>query len=415
MKITILTYGSRGDVQPYLALALGLQKAGHTVRLAAPHRFTDFITRYGIPFAPLPGDPEILSGFMNDLHTHPLGAVRSFVKYIYTVAGPVVMAASQACEDADLIVHSFFFTTAAHTLAHSLGIPDVSIQVFPMFAPTRAFPMIALPNIPPGKFSYFTHWLANKIYWHGMNFGLRKFQSPALLGNLNLKPHWAFDASCPIRTPLLLAYSPTFLPQPIDWTASHIHMTGYLFLDGSENYYPSQDLSDFLAAGEPPVCVTFGSMVNKEADRIDHIVRAALAQTGQRGILLTGWGGREPTELHPDMFYLRTAPHDWLFSRCNMVIHHGGAGTTAAGLQAGIPNIVIPHGIDQVFWGKRIAAIGAGPAPLNLGKLSVETLAGAIILARDIELRTRAKVIGRLIQAEDGVGKAVQLVDPGCA
>lgn len=411
MKISILTYGSRGDVQPYFALALGLQKAGHIVRLAAPHRFADFVTPYGIPFVPLPGDPEILSGFMNDLHAHPLGATRSFVKYIYSVAGPVVRAASLACDDADLIVHSFFFTTAAHSLAHSLGIPDVSVQVFPMFAPTRAFPMIALPNIPPSNLSYFTHWLANQIYWHGMNFGLRKFHSPALPGNLNLKPHWAFDASCPIRTPLLLAYSPTVLPKPADWTAPHIHLTGYFFLDSSGTYQPSQELADFLAAGEPPVCVTFGSMVNHEADRIDQIIRAALAQTGQRGILLTGWGGRKPTEPHPDLFYLQAAPHDWLFSHCKMVIHHGGAGTTAAGLRAGIPNIVIPHGIDQWFWGRRIAVIGAGPAPLDLGKLSVETLASAITQVNDPGLNAHVKEVGLLIRAEDGVGEAVRQIE----
>jgi sterol 3beta-glucosyltransferase len=219
MKIAILTYGSRGDVQPYLALALGLQNVGHSVRLAAPHRFADSATMYGIPFAPLPGGPEMLSAFMNDFRVHPFRATRSFVNYIFSVAGPVVRAASLACEDADLIVHSFFFTTAAHSLAHALGIPDVSVQVFPMFAPTRAFPMIALPNIPPGAASYFTHWLANQIYWHGMNFGLRKLHGPDLAGNLHLEPHWPFSASCPLRTPLLLAYSPVILPKPVDWTA----------------------------------------------------------------------------------------------------------------------------------------------------------------------------------------------------
>lgn len=411
MKIAILTYGSRGDVQPYLALALGLQKAGHSVCLAAPHRFADLAAQYCIPFAPLPGDPEILSAFMNDLRAHPLGATRSFVKYIYSVAGPVVQAASLACADADLIVHSFFFTTAGHSLAHALGIPDVSVQVIPMFAPTRAFPMIALPNVPPGNLSYFTHWLANRIYWYGMNFGLRNLHNPALPGNLNQKPHWAFDASCPIRTPLLLAFSPTVLPQPVDWTAPHIHVTGYLFLDSPAAYQPPPELADFLAAGEPAVCVTFGSMVNREADRIDQMLRAALAQAGQRGILLTGWGSKKNNEPHPDLFYLEAAPHDWLFSHCKMVIHHGGAGTTAAGLRAGIPNIVIPHGVDQWFWGKQVSAIGAGPAPMDLGKLSIEALAAAITRFNDPGMNARVKEVGSLIRAEDGVGEAVRQIE----
>jgi sterol 3beta-glucosyltransferase len=398
-------------VQPYLALAYRLQNGGHTVRLAAPHRFADFTTPYGIPFAPLPGDPEILSAFMNDLRAHPFRATRSFVKYIFSIAGPVVRAASLACTDADLIVHSFFFTTAAHSLAHSLGIPDISVQVFPMFAPTRAFPMIALPNAPPGVASYFTHWLANQIYWHGMNFGLRKLHDPALPWDFNLKLHWPFEASCPIRTPLLLAYIPAIIPKPTDWTAPNIHLTGYFFLDHSATYQPTQELADFLAAGEPRVCVTFSSMVNSETDRNDQIVRVALAQTGQRGILLTGWGGRKQTQHYPDALYLEDVPHDWLFPRCITVVHHGGAGTTAAGLRAGLPNIVIPHGIDQLFWGKRIAAIGAGPAPIILGMLSVETLASAITRVKDPELRARVKGIGRLIQAEDGVGEAVRQIE----
>ena len=191
----------------------------------------------------------------------------------------------------------------------------------------------------------------------------------------------------------------------------NIHVTGYFFLDHSENYRPPQELSDFLTAGEPPVCVTFGSMVNREADRIDQMVRAALAQTGQRGILLTGWGGRKPTEHNPDVLYLEAAPHDWLFPRCKMVVHHGGAGTTAAGLRAGVPNIVIRHGIDQLFWGRRITAIGAGPVPIDLRKLSVETLASAITQVEDPGLQARVKEIGRLVQAEDGVGEAVRLIE----
>jgi hypothetical protein len=145
---------------------------------------------------------------MNDLRTHPLCAARGFVKYIYSVAGPVEWTASASCADAYLIVHSFFFTTAAHSLAHTLGIPDVSVQVFPMFAPTRAFPMIALPNIPPGRLSYFTHWLANRIYWYGMNFGLRNLHDPALSGKPGRKAHWAFDASCPTPHPAALRLQP---------------------------------------------------------------------------------------------------------------------------------------------------------------------------------------------------------------
>jgi UDP:flavonoid glycosyltransferase YjiC (YdhE family) len=152
-------------------------------------------------------------------------------------------------------------------------------------------------------------------------------------------------------------------------------------------------------------------MVNRDAERIDGIVRAALAQTRQRGILLTGWGGKKPVEHDDNLLYLDAAPHDWLFPRCKSVIHHGGAGTTAAGLRAGIPNIVVPHAIDQRFWGKRVAAIGAGPAPMDLEKLSVESLTAALEQTEDAALRARAQKTGDLIRAEDGVGQAVQLIE----
>lgn len=416
MKITLLTYGSRGDVQPFVALALGLQKAGHTVRLAAPHRFSDFAAQYGIPFAPLPGDPEEISARLNDAGRNVAGEIKAIAGYIFSIAASVARVAFAACDDADLIVHSFLFTTGGHSLARARRIPDVSVQAFPVFAPTRAFPMVAMPDMPPGRRSYFTHWLATQIFWRIGNFGAWQLRAAApdvfddgAGGSLKLS--WPFDASRPVQTPLLFAYSPVVVPRPADWTASHIHITGYFFLEALETYQPPPELVDFLAAGDPPVCVTFGSMINREAQRIDAIVRAALAQTGQRGVILTGWGGRKPAENDSNLLYLEAAPHDWLFPRCKAVLHHGGAGTTAAGLRAGIPNIVVPHGADQPFWGRRVAAIGAGPAPLDLKKLSVESLTAAFIQAADPALQARANETGRLIRAENGVENAVRIIE----
>ena len=410
MNITILTYGSRGDVQPFIALALALQKAWHSVRLAAPHRFTGFAAQYGVPFAPLPGDPEEMSACFNDAGDNALGAVKSMADYLFSIAHPLARAAFTACDEADLIVHSFLFTTGGHSLARARGIPDVSIQVFPMFAPTRAFPNVALPNMPPGPLSYLTHWLATQIFWYGG----KRLSAPE---RHNLKLYWPFDTSCPVQTPLLFAYSPTVLPRPPDWVATHIHITGYFFLDTPATYQPPPSLMDYLAAGDAPVCVTFGSMVNRDAERIDAIIRAALARTRERGIILTGWGGRQPIEgeSHSHLFYLDAAPHDWLFPRCKSVIHHGGAGTTAAGLRAGIPNIVVPHAIDQLFWGKRVAALGAGPAPVDLKKLSIESLTAAFAQTEDARLRARAWEIGHLIRAEDGVCNAVRLIEQRAA
>jgi sterol 3beta-glucosyltransferase len=402
----MLTYGSRGDVQPFVALALGLQKASHSVRLAAPHRFTEFAALHGIPFVPLAGDPEEISLRINDARSNVVRMVRSMKDYVFSIAEPVVRASFDACDDADLIVHSFLFTTGGHSLARRRGIPDVSVQGFPIFAPTRAFPNVALPHTLPGTLSYLTHWLATQVYWYGGN-------TYKLPDDIKLPLYWPFDAQPP--TPLLFAYSPVVLPRPFDWNASYIHVTGYFFLDTLEAYQPPSELIDFLTAGEAPVCITFGSMVNREAGRIDALVRQALARIGQRGIVLTGWGQGKPPDPDKDLFYVEAAPHDWLFPRCKSVVHHGGAGTTAAGLRAGIPNIVLPHAADQMFWGKRVAAIGAGPAPIALKKLSVEKLVAAFTQADGVALQARARETGRLIQAEDGVGAAVRLIEERAA
>jgi sterol 3beta-glucosyltransferase len=409
MKITLLTYGSRGDVQPYAALALGLQKAGHTVKLAAPHRFAGFAAEHGLPFVPLAGDPEEISKLINDAGMSPPRMLKGMMDYVFSIAGDVARAAFAACGDADLVVHSFLFTTGGHSVARARGIPDISVQAFPMFAPTRAFPNVALANVPPGAFSYFTHWLATQIFWYGGNSGYKQLRRLAP-DVFSLKLYWPFAEKQPIQTPLLMAYSPTVIPQPRDWTAPHIHTVGYFFLDAAEAYTPPQALTDFLAAGDAPVCVTFGSMINQEAERIYSVVRMALKQTRQRGIILTGWGGIESAE-YTDLFHLEAAPHDWLFPRCKTVVHHGGAGTTAAGLRAGIPNIIVPHGVDQPFWGKRVAAIGAGPTPLDLKKLSVASLTAAFAGAESSALRARAQEVGRLIRSEDGVTRAVELIE----
>ena len=410
MNITILTYGSRGDVQPFLALACGLQKRGHIVKLAAPRKFDKFITSHGIAFVPLAGDPEEISRLINDAGVNAIRVVASMWKYIFSIAPQVSRAAFPACEGADLIVHSFLFTVGGHSWAREHNIPDVSVQTFPMFAPTCDFPNVASPNIPAGLLSYFSHWLATQIFWYGGNGGY----GPAQRANPDIpfpkKLYWPFDEVRPphLRTPLLFAYSPNILPRPNDWD-EHMHVTGYLFLP-EESYQPSNQLSDFLADGNPPICISFGSMVNRKAERIDRNVREALKKTKNRGIILSGWGGIQ-NHSSSDLLYLESAPHDWLLPRCKMIIHHGGAGATSAGLRAGIPSIVVPFTADQPFWGNRIHAIGAGPKPILVKNNSVEKLVRAIAEAESNAIRNRAQAIGQNMRGENGVADAVKLIE----
>jgi UDP:flavonoid glycosyltransferase YjiC (YdhE family) len=414
MKITILTYGSRGDVQPFVALARGLQNAGHIVRLAAPHRFENFVTQHKINFIPLAGDPEKMSVYLNNAGENPIGMIKSMADYVYAIAEPVARAAFAACDDADLIIHSFLFTTGAHSLARAKNIPDVSIQTFPMFAPTRAFPNVAMSNIPAGALSYFSHWMSSQIFWHFGNMGFRRLRSKAP-DLVRLKLRFPFDSSNADPSPLIFAYSPSVIPRPSDWTDKHIHISGYFFLDTDPTYQPPQAQIDFLNAGDAPICVTFGSMINRDAEQIDRIVRETLIKMNRRGIILTGWGGRKQDRHDDRLLYLESAPHDWLFPRCDMIIHHGGAGTTGAGLRSGTPAIIVPHAGDQFFWAKRAFALGVGIDLGDLKQLSVERLCAGIDRADDQTLRKRALDLARVIESEDGVASAIQVIESHAA
>lgn len=412
MKITILTYGSRGDVQPFLALAIGLQNKGHQVKLAAPHRFTDFVTQYKIPFVPLAGDPEEISKAFNDAGHNAIKMIRAIGDYVNSIALDVARGAFAACEDANLIIHSFLFTTGAHSLARVRGIPDVSIQTFPIFAPTREYPPVALSSLPRGALSYFGHWLNTQAFWYGGNSGYnqKRNQHPDIF---SFDLFWPFDEKPPHRaTPLLFAVSPTVLPPAREWT-NRVHVTGYFFLDSPADYQPPSELTRFLKAGPAPICVTFGSMIHRDADRIAETVLTAIRRADQRAVILTGWDGWKGRGSSADLLFLESAPHDWLLPRCKTVIHHGGAGTTAAGLSAGIPNIVVPFAGDQLFWGKRVYAIGAGPRPIPVRALTATRLASALVQAEGDALRERARLLGRAIRAENGVGNAIRVVESG--
>jgi sterol 3beta-glucosyltransferase len=410
MKITILTYGSRGDVQPFVALARGLQKNGHEIKLAAPHRFGDFVNSYSVPFIPLAGDPEEISKRINDAGTNAVRVMSSIWDYIFAIAPKVSRSAFEACGGAELIIHSFLFTVGGHSWAREHCVPDISVQTFPMFAPTREFPNVAASQLPAGSLSYLSHWIAAQAFWHGGNTGY----GPARRSNPDIdypkKLYWPFDSRPPrLRTPLLFAYSPSILPRPGDWD-ENVHVTGYFFLD-DDNFQPPDVLKDFLFSDKAPVCVSFGSMVNRDAKRVMHTVMDAINITDNRAIFLTGWNGFKPEDIPDTMLFLDAIPHHWLFPYCKVIIHHGGAGTTGAGLRAGIPNIVVPHTADQPFWGRCIHEIGAGPKPVLVKNLSVENLVRAIVEAESKAVRERAQAIGQRIRGEDGVRQAAALIE----
>ncbi len=219
-----------------------------------------------------------------------------------------------------------------------------------------------------------------------------------------------FNADCLQQTPVLYGYSPAVFPKPPDWDAD-THVTGYWFLDPAEDWSPPAALIEFLQAGPLPVYVGFGSMSSRRPEQTADLVLQALAQARQRAIILAGWGGLQMAELPDSVLMVDSVPFSWLFPRVAAVIHHGGAGTTSAGLRAGVPSIVVPFFGDQPFWGRRVAELGVGPAPIPRRRLTAERLTGALQQAvTDQAMRQRAADLGATLQAEDGVGCAVEII-----
>jgi sterol 3beta-glucosyltransferase len=381
---------------------------GHTVKLAAPFRFKDLVETYGIDFVPLAGDPEDLSRRLNNAGHNFVKLLQELMNHAIGIGADVWHQTEQACLDADLIIHTFTHAVGAHTLAREKNIPDIHIQTFPMFTPTGDYPNITMAHGLPRPLNRFTHQFSATLTWWTSRIGFERVRHRA--GHRKRKLYWPFkDDPLRSRTPILCAWSPSILPASNDWP-SHVHVTGYYFFPLDLSYQPPVELLSFLQKGKAPICITFGSMINRDQERIDQVVRQSLKETGHRGIILSGWSRvREP--LSSDLLYLESVPHDWLLPRCRMVIHHGGAGTTAAGLRAGIPNVVVPFMGDQPFWAERVHAIGAGPEPVLINSLSVENLCQAITDAEKESILERVQIINHEISNEDGTGEAVKWIE----
>lgn len=209
---------------------------------------------------------------------------------------------------------------------------------------------------------------------------------------------------------MLGAYSPSIIPHPEDWPDS-IYITGNFFPDTTADWRPSSELKAFLEAGDPPVYIGFGSMAGRNPEQLAKLILEALAKSGQRGLLLSGWGGLRTESVPDNVFVVDSAPHSWLFPRMAAVVHHGGAGTTAEGLRAGLPSVIVPFVLDQPFWGARVKALGLGPDPIPQKNLTADRLANAIRIAvSDSNMKQRAESYGVAIRAENGIGNAIKII-----
>jgi UDP:flavonoid glycosyltransferase YjiC (YdhE family) len=230
--------------------------------------------------------------------------------------------------------------------------------------------------------------------------------------HLSLPPlKWSYLSDV-FSSPILRLYgfSPNVIPRPKEWSQQAI-VTGYWFLEQAADWHPPKELLDFLESGPPPISIGFGSMVANNKEKIADICIQALTCAKQRGIFLTGWGGLRYNSLPEYVLTIESVPHEWLFPRIAAVVHHGGAGTTAAGLRAGVPTIIVPFMTDQPFWGKRVYDLGVGPKPIPRRRLTTERLADAMIEAvTNPGIRQRATELGRKIRTEDGIANAIKAI-----
>ena len=411
MHVVILTYGSRGDVEPFVALADGLIRAGHTVRLCAPEKFYALISSSETQFTSLPGNPDdLVRGLVEEEGGSWWRMVRVMSSYVSPIAHEVFSLAHEASQGADVIVHSFLLTIAGHEIARDLHIPDISAQTFPVFRSTYEFPSVAFPDLRlGGLYRRLTHWVTTQTFWQGSRFIYCRVRSrypdlPHLSG-------WPFSGAQKRKTPILYAFSPFVVPKPSDWDTD-AHVTGYWFKEKSENPANKDEIEPFLKTGAPPVFVGFGSAVSKDASRLHQKVIRAMRKASARGVIsyshddLGGLAGSERA------LVIGETPHQWLFPRKAAIVHHGGAGTTGAALRAGKPNIVVPHTADQPFWGRRVYTLGAGPPPIPAAKLSADKLARAIeVTLKDKTIQANASELGDQIRREDGVENAVELIE----
>jgi sterol 3beta-glucosyltransferase len=412
MKILVACVGSRGDVQPYVALGAGLQQAGHEVTIAADPAFRDFIAKTGLAFAEAKANPQkALEKDIKQLGNNPLQVLRFLSQQFQRVSEEHFRDMLAAAAGVEAIVYSNLAFAGLH-VAEALGIPVIATSLQPIVA-TRAYPYSISPILPEwfpfkgvyNKLSYLSTRLFLRLVFKPTNVCRKKI--------LNLPPiAWKYYQRLDFGAyPFLYGYSAHVLPKPDDWPDTQ-HVTGYWFLKGQADWQPPGDLSAFLDADEPPVYIGFGSMVDQEAEDLTRLVVDALAMAGQRAVLLGGWANLGGADLPASIFKVDDIPHEWLFRRVKAVVHHGGAGTTAAGLRAGKPSVIVPFFSDQPFWGWRVQKLGAGPRPIPRKKLTPQRLAQAIASAvQDQDIRSRAEELGEKLRAEDGVANAVDLIN----
>ncbi|KAL8944808.1 MAG: hypothetical protein Q9216_000230 [Gyalolechia sp. 2 TL-2023] len=414
LRVTCLTIGSRGDVQPYIALCKGLLAEGHRPKIATHREFESWVRQHGIDFAPVEGDPAELMRICveNGMFTYSFLREAS-VKFRGWI-DELLSSAWTACQDSDILIESPSAMAGIH-ISEALGIPYFRAFTMP-WTRTRAYPhAFAVPDHKMGgAYNYITYVMFDNVFWKAIAGQVNRWRKKELgLRSTNL------DKLQPNKVPFLYNFSPSVVVPPLDYS-DWIRVTGYWFLDEASDWTPPEDLSSFIATaradGKKIVYIGFGSIVVSDPAALTKTVVDSVLKADVRCILSKGWSDRlgahdaakSEVPLPPEILQIKSAPHDWLFKQIDAAAHHGGAGTTGASLRAGLPTIVKPFFGDQFFFGSRLEDLGVG---ICMKKLNVSLFSRALWEATHSErMIIKAKVLGEQIRNENGVATAIQAI-----
>ena len=409
MHIHMVAIGSTGDVRPYVLLGKELRRRGHEVTIVAFANFAAMAEEAGLGFYPLAGD--VMDFMERIMKPGVVGAkfLRQVEESLRDVAPVLLHDLMEAFRGADAMICTFFGSTY-YSVAEKYGIPVVQTQYFPM-DPNRQMPISSAPawklgpawNLATYRLGYLLIHLLEHRYltaWREENH----VTVPRIHGG----PDYTLGGH---TIPVIYAISPLVVPRPAQW-GRNIHMSGFWVDEESKPFVPPRELADFLAAGEKPVYIGFGSMVSGNMRKTFDVVMKAVRAAGLRVILDNGWSGAGLAGASNVFTLSSFVPHDWLFPQMRAAVHHGGAGTTAAGLRAGCPTLVIPFGGDQPFWGSRVWALGCGPKPIRRENLTVSRLTRALVDLTHHEAYARAaQALGAGLRQEHGIITAADLVE----
>lgn len=397
MRILIVTAGSRGDVAPFTGLGRRLLDAGHQVTVAAHPPFAGLIDACGLDHRPLPGDPRELIR-ARTLATSPQEARAVTTEFLDRLADGVAAAVA---DGADRVLTAFGPAPLSRTAGEAFAVPVIGTYLAPAFA-TAEFPLPGASDAddlgPDGNLAAGRELLARAgTLQAGVVSRLRT--------RLGLPATGSPAPGEDIR-PVFHGFSPLVVPRPADWP-SQVEVTGYWWPARPDGWRPPAELTDFLQAGPPPVFIGFGSMAPGQGEELGELVAAAVARAGVRAVVQAGWAGL--SAVGDEVLAIGDVPHDWLFPRTAAVVHHAGAGTTGAGLRAGVPAVPVPVMADQPFWAARLHRLAVAPRPLPFQELTAESLAAAITACTaDPAYRQRAAELARRIGAEDGAAAVLR-------